>query len=50
VRAGIQTAREEGIFSGISSGAAVHVAVKPAKEAENEGKTIVVVLPKKGDR
>lgn len=40
-------AREEGIFAGGSSGAAVHVAVELAKEI-GKGKTIVVVLPDSG--
>jgi cysteine synthase A len=43
-------AREEGIFSGISCGAAVAAAVRVAKEAEMEGKTLVVVLPDSGER
>jgi cysteine synthase A len=43
-------AREEGIFSGISCGAAVSAAVRVAKEPEMEGKTLVVVLPDSGER
>jgi cysteine synthase A len=43
-------AREEGILSGISSGAAVAVAVRWARRAENAGQTIVVILPDSGER
>jgi len=43
-------ALEEGIISGISSGAAVAVAARLAQKAENAGKTIVVILPDSGER
>ena len=43
-------AREEGILSGISCGAAMTVAVRLAREPNNKGKTIVVILPDAGER
>lgn len=43
-------ARKEGVLVGISSGAALHAAMELAKKKENEGKTIVVLLPDSGDK
>ena len=43
-------AREEGIVSGISCGAAVAAAVRIAHEPEMKGKTFVVILPDSGER
>jgi cysteine synthase len=43
-------AREEGILSGISCGAAMTVAVRLAKDPANQGKTIVTILPDAGER
>ncbi len=43
-------AKQEGVLTGISSGAALSAAVRIARRPENEGKTIVVLLPDHGDR
>ena len=42
--------KNEGVLVGISSGAAVYAALELAKRSENEGRTIVVLLPDMGDR
>ena len=48
--AGREMCRREGVLVGISSGAALHAAKELAKREENEGKTVVVLLPDTGDR
>jgi cysteine synthase A len=50
IRYARRLAREEGIISGISCGAAVAVAVRYAIRPENTGKMIVVILPDSGER
>lgn len=47
---GKELAKTEGFLVGISSGAVLYAAMEEAKKPENEGKTIVVLLPDNGDR
>ncbi len=49
-KTGAEVVKTDGVFIGISSGAALYAATQLAKRPENKGKKIVVLLPDNGDR
>lgn len=50
IRTSRQLAQREGLLVGISAGAALYAAIQLARQEENSGKTIVVILPDTGER
>ncbi|MCC8146328.1 MAG: cysteine synthase A [Bacteroidales bacterium] len=50
IRTSRELAKTEGLLVGISSGAAVYAATELARESQNEGKNIIVILPDTGER
>ena len=49
-KTGVEVVKTDGVFVGISSGAALYAATLIAARPENKGKTVVVLLPDNGDR